>query len=337
MQRKLSFSLVYNYFNDFIKVKLGKDPLKPLMFTVYTNLLCNFDCAYCEYAKFGQTKKSDEQLDTKNSYKLLAIIRKNCPIIYFTGGEPSLRRDIIDILKESKRLKFKLIAINTNMSLIHKKLEILDYITELVASFDLIDDEKNSKILGINKNMAKQVKDNILLCAKLQKEKKFVMTINCVVTPDTISGSYEVLDLCLNNNIKFAIVPAELENGEVDKKLLKNKEYQQLIAHIKKIKNKSKLIFGSEKYLDTIYDFKHFDCFPTLHPHVYPNGDLFYPCHPLMKVASNLLVTGSYEKSLEEGLKKYGKLPMCKNGCYKSGYIEPSNLIKNPFLVLKEY
>ena len=36
---------------------------------------------------------------------------------------------------------FVSISLNTNMSLIHKKMQILDYITNLVASFDTIDDK----------------------------------------------------------------------------------------------------------------------------------------------------------------------------------------------------
>lgn len=336
MSSKLSISIMNNYVNDFFKVKMGKDPLKPLFFSVYTNMLCNFNCSYCDYAQTGQTRKPDNQLDTYNTFKLLRIIRDSCANIYFTGGEPLLRNDLNDILKESKILKFKSITVNTNMSLIHKKLEILDNITELVASFDCVDDERNSILWGVNKNIAKQVKDNIILCSKLQKEKKFTMTINCVVTEKNISDVYNVLDFCLRYGIKFAIVPAEEKNGEINKKLINNKQYKALIEHIKKTKETNKLIFGSIKYLDTIINFKPFDCFPTLNPHVYPNGDLFYPCQPMLKVASNLLKTKSYEKSLNEGLKKFGKLPMCKNKCYKACYIEPSNFIKNPFLIIKE-
>ena len=226
MPLRLSYNLFRNYVDGFINVKLKRDPLKPLFFTVYTNLLCNLNCVYCDYAQNGHTRKFDGQLDTEYMFKLLKIIRKSCSNIYFTGGEPLLRKDIIEILKKSKELKFKSIVINTNMSLIHKKLEVLDYITDLVASFDIVDEEKNSKLLGVSKTVAYQVKENIIACAKLQKKKNFNMTINCVVTNETISESYRVLEFCINHKIKFAIVPAESQNGEINKDLIDIFYYQ---------------------------------------------------------------------------------------------------------------
>ncbi len=330
------FLLLKNYISDFVDVKLGRDPLKPLIFVFYTNLLCNFNCSYCNYAKSGATREKDGQLNTEKTFRILEIIRKSCPIIYFTGGEPLLRNDIVDILKKSKELKFKSITLNTNMGLTHKKLEALDYVTNFVASFDSVSDKKNSESWGVSEDIARQVKKNIVQCAKLQKEKGFVMAINCVVTKDGIGDAYRVLDFCLKNKIKFSIVPAGVMNGAVDKALVGNQEYQKLVKHVRKTKDKTKLILGSNAYLNTILDFKPFKCFPTLTPSVYPNGDVFYPCEILSKATSNLLKTNSYEKALEEGIRKYGKLPMCKKKCYKLCAINPSSFVRNPFSVAKE-
>lgn len=326
---------IKNYIENFLKIKFQNNPiLKPLFFTYYITNYCNFDCSYCNYAISGQTKKSDNQLDTNESIKLLNIIRKSCSNIYFTGGEPLLRNDIVDIVKACKQMNFKTISINTNMYLIHKKREVLDYITHLIASFDILDEEKNSEIINMPLAVTKQVKQNIIDCAKLQKEKKFKMVINCVVTEKTIHYVKEVMDFCLEHNMKFAVVPASLSDGKINFELKNNESYKDLIKEIIKMKKDNKSIFNSLNYLNTIYDFKQFRCYPTLTPHVYPNGDLLYPCQPISEANINLLETESYEKALDIGIKKYGKPPKCKNRCYFACYIEPPNIINNPLSII---
>lgn len=338
MPKDLSTKLAVNFLQNLFLIRFYKEPiLKPLFFTWYTNLRCNFLCSYCSFANSGETKSKNGELDTDNSIKLLKIIRKECDSIYLTGGEPLIRSDIVEILKTCKRLGFKSISINTNMSLIHKKMEVLNYITNLVASFDAVDEKEFSQINNMPLLIIKQVKENIINCAKLQKEKNFTITINCVVADKTIRQAREVMNFCFANNIRFAIVPAEMDDGSVNPGLKNNAEYQRLIREVISSKEQGRPVFGSKEFLDTIYDFKRFNCYPTLIPHVYPNGDLFYPCQPLLKVAANLLETGSYKKALDEGMKKYGPLPKCKDRCHKACYIEPAIFLENPALVFKEF
>lgn len=223
------------------------------------------------------------------------------------------------------------------MGLMHKNMEILDYVDNLVASFDMLDEEKYADILGVSEKTAMQVKENIINCAKLQKEKNFIMTINCVILKETIPHVKDLINFCFKNNIRFAVVPAELDSGKVNQDLKDSEEYKSLIKYLLELKKRNKLIFGTNNWLNTILDFKRFDCYPTLTPHVYPNGDLFYPCQPLNKIATNLLETGSYRKALEMGIDKYGVLPMCKDRCHKACYVDPPNFIRNPFLVIKEF
>jgi hypothetical protein len=137
--------------------------------------------------------------------------------------------------------------------------------------------------------------------------------------------------------MRFAIVPAELEGGKINPLLRDNKNYRRLIESVIKAKENGKPVFGSYKYLKTIRDFSPFNCCPTLSPHIYPNGDLFYPCEPQKSVAANLLAAGSYKKALKTGLKKIGSLPSCKDRCYKACYIETTNFIKSPKLIISEF
>jgi len=338
MAKELTYILLKNFIINVIQWKLLKRyPLKPIFFTHYLTLRCNFKCNYCRL--YGEKNEMifRNELNTKNTLNLLKIIKKESEHIYFTGGEPLLRRDLITILSESRRIKFKTVAVNTNMSLVDEQQGLLDHITSLVASLDSMNKEKYAKILGVNKIWVERVIRNILDCASLQKEKKYILTVNCVITPKTVQDVREVMDFCFSNNIRFAVVPAELSGGRPDPRLKTNYEYQSLIKDIIKAKNQGLPVFGSMNYLRTIYDFRSFECFAMLTPHTYPNGDLFYPCQPKLTVAANLLKKGSYKKALKQGIKSYGSFTKCGNRCHKACYIEPSSFVRHPTLIFKEF
>jgi MoaA/NifB/PqqE/SkfB family radical SAM enzyme len=337
MSKGFSFQLAQNYLKNFFFLMFnGNHTLRPFFFTHYATLRCNFQCSYCPFPKSKTDIEAFEELDTEDTIKLMQIMYRESPYIYFTGGEPLLRRDILALIQASKHIGFRSISINTNMSLMHQKMEILDDITNLVASLDVLEDEKNCRLLGVPSSMVQRTKKNIIECSKLQKEKNFFMTINCVITPDTVDDVRQVMNFCFQHHIRFAPVPAVLADGSFDARLKKSAEYRGLVKDILEAKKRGFPVFGSLKYLDTIYDFKRFECYPTLTPHTYPDGSLFYPCQPLMMVAANLLNAGSYRKALALGKEKFGPLPMCTGKCHKACYIEPSNYLKNPLLLIKE-
>src|SRR5260370_40256500 len=56
-------------------------------------------------------------------------------------------------------------------------------------------------------------------------------------------------------------------------------------------------------------------------PRVYPNGDVFYPCEPLRKVACNLMRDGSLNKIFARGKRIYGEIPPCLGICYLFGNV----------------
>ena len=338
MLRRLSGRLIINYLENFLKLKFQKDPiLKPLFFTYYANLRCNFNCSYCGYANNKNAATHFDEPDSKNVFELMSIIKKECPNIYLTGGEPLLRNDIVSILKACQKMGFKLIAINTNMSLIHKNLEVLDYVTNLIASLDTINEDKYAEITGVPISIAKQVKQNVLACSELQEEKDFIMIINCVVTDKTVAQAREVMSFCFEHDIQFAIVPAELTDRKIDPRLKNHQEYQNFVQEIIRAKKQGKPVFNSQRYLEVIRDFQQFDCYPTLTPHVYPNGDLFYPCKPMFHRAANLLKTKSYQQALKIGIEENNQALVCQDGiCFKACYIEPPIFVKNPLLVIKE-
>ena len=71
---------------------------------------CNNNCRFCVVAdkrKFGD-------LTTKELKKQMEEGRKTCEDIVFTGGEPTIRKDIFELVRYAKKLKFDTIQIQTN-------------------------------------------------------------------------------------------------------------------------------------------------------------------------------------------------------------------------------
>ena len=104
--------------------------------------------------------------------------------------------------------------------------------------------------------------------------------------------------------------------------LLKSAKYQALVDKIIERRREGKqAINGTPKTIETLLRFRDFECYPTMFPRVYPNGDVFYPCEPLRKVAGNLLRDGSLTKIFAAGRKKYGEIPPCQGICYLFGNV----------------
>src|ERR1700731_5408468 len=85
---------------------------------------------------------------------------------------------------------------------------------------------------------------------------------------------------------------------------------------IERERKKSQPINGTPRSIETLLRFGDFQCFPTMFPRVYPNGDVFYPCEPLRKIGGNLLREGSLAKVFARGEKLYGEIPDCHGICH---------------------
>ena len=102
--------------------KSAKDKGFPLRVMFELTYRCNFFCRHC-YVPLSYREKSERgELKTKDIFSILDQLKDiGCFYLGFTGGEPFIRQDIMDILGYAKRLGFEII-IYTNGSLIDKKI-----------------------------------------------------------------------------------------------------------------------------------------------------------------------------------------------------------------------
>lgn len=78
---------------------------------IKTGFLCNNDCIFCVQ---GKAKKQFGNKNTDEVKKILKEASRDCDSIVFTGGEPTIRKDIFNLVKYAKKLGFKIIQIQSN-------------------------------------------------------------------------------------------------------------------------------------------------------------------------------------------------------------------------------
>jgi MoaA/NifB/PqqE/SkfB family radical SAM enzyme len=288
----------------------------PYAVTFYVTHKCNLDCTYC-------TQKEPEvfssELPTDGTLKVLAKIRRETDSIVITGGEPTLRSDIETIVEAARfKNKFRSVLLITNGTLLDRKPKILDGVTGLVVSLDALQADPTN---ALSKPAAlPKVMENLQF-AKERLGNPRKITISTVIEEWNITEVEKLLDWCGEQGFVFAAQSAQMEKMP-NLALLRNPKYQALVDTIIARRRENKQpINGTPRTIDTLLRFRSFECFPTMFPRVYPNGDVFYPCEPLRKVAGNLLHDGSLKKIFARGKKRYGEIPPCEGICYLFGNV----------------
>src|SRR6267142_1721851 len=265
----------------------------PYAVTFYVTHKCNLACSYC-------TQKETDS-------------------IVITGGEPTLRADIEELVEAARfECKYRSLLLITNGTLLDRKPRILRAVTGLVVSLDaLAADPTNplSKPAALPK-----VLENLAL-AKEQLGSPRRITISTVIEEWNIGEVERLLDWCGEQGFVFAAQSAQMEKMP-NLALLKNARYQALVDKIiERRRSGLQPINGTPRMIETLLRFGDFECYPTMFPRVYPNGDVFYPCEPLHKVAGNLLRDGSLKRIFARGGKVFGDIPPCQGVCYLFGNV----------------
>jgi MoaA/NifB/PqqE/SkfB family radical SAM enzyme len=305
------------YYANRRRIRRGDYKLRPLMGSYYVTHRCNLKCLYCtEHYPIRDTV----DVDTEGAFEILRNIRKECQAIYFTGGEPLVRPDIVEIVREAKRLKFFPIYLGTNALLLPLRDKAVDYVDRLVISLDSLDPEAWDTILNAGRGQARKIHQIIAYYAAQQRKRNLSILINCVITHDSVEQVYRVMEFCFRHDMVFAPVSANTDSLP-DPTLLARPDYQRLVKHILDLKKRGYPILGSADSIETLLLGKKFPCYAMISPHVYPNGDVFYPCQPLSKIGGNLLELGSISAAYREGERKYGPWKECWRSCGLNCYV----------------
>ena len=120
------------------------------------------------------------------------------------------------------------------------------------------------------------------------------------------------MDFCGEQGFVFATQTA-LNEKLPNLRLRQNPRYQALVEKIvQRRRERAQPINGTPKLIRTLLEFGDFQCFPTMFPRIYPNGDVFYPCEPLKKDRREPVARRIVQKSLRarpQTLRGHSRLP----------------------------
>lgn len=139
---------------------------------------CNLRCLYC-MPEEGVPLQPDSHILSRDEIKQLAsiFVSQGVDKIRLTGGEPTVRRDIVEIVQDLKSLGVKELGITSNGIALHRKLPLLveSGITALNLSLDTLQDGKFMTIT--RRNGLNQVLKSLERALELGIKVK----LNCVV------------------------------------------------------------------------------------------------------------------------------------------------------------
>ena len=161
---------------------------------------CNLNCNFCfnknSFAINGRNKiKSFSTLYVKKIIKAIAL--NKVKTIRFTGGEPMIRKDLLELMDYAKSKGLK-IRLNTNGTLIRDKktVKLLDkYVSSILLPIESYNNEKESKITGHKDSFKKKIKAIDLL----KRYSKITIRVGTVATKENIRDLEKIFSLVIKD------------------------------------------------------------------------------------------------------------------------------------------
>ncbi|MBZ0272825.1 radical SAM protein [bacterium] len=278
-----------NYIENRRRARAGREDFLPLYFIWTALRTCNFLCTYCDDHRGRKYPElsNDGVLDTADAFRLLRIMRTRTPSVYFAGGEPTLRRDLPQLVRAARDMNYNPIIVNTNASVLDRLLErpewgtFLADVDNIVVSLDALD-------LGVLAEMwqwrtPERVIRNLLILRELAGPYRFKLAVNCVIQPGAIEHARDVLDLACDLGIWFSPVPMNV-GPRVSGALKDDAGYRDLADLILERKAQGFRVNGSMRMNRRLLAGEPLNCRNTLKPHVDFDGNLFWPCKSTVNV-----------------------------------------------------
>lgn len=177
---------------------------------------CNAACIFC----YSSLTKEKGGRSSKNVKEILQdYTNKGCRQVSFTGGEPTIRKDIFSLIKYAKKIGYNYVELKTNLFMLSyptfvEKLKDcnLDSISFSVFGFG---EKTYSKITGINKSYFYFTKalENL-------KYLDFSLTANILISKYSYKDLLKITSLLLSHNINsfhfWYISTNELKSNHAD-------------------------------------------------------------------------------------------------------------------------
>lgn len=222
---------------------VGRPTLLPFNYTFSVTYRCNSRCKTCNIWNIQKKVKVDDELKTDEWIKIIKSLGGAPFWITISGGEPSLRRDLVEIIEAIVEynnpaiINLPLNGLLTNTSdKIVKILEILkNFKTKLVINYSIDGiGKEHDEIRGIKDNWEKVI-DNYWRTKELKKEfPNLVVGIHTVISRWNVTRLSEITKYLIEKLkpdqyiTEIAEERVEMENFD-DKPTPKQKDYEKAI------------------------------------------------------------------------------------------------------------
>jgi MoaA/NifB/PqqE/SkfB family radical SAM enzyme len=326
---------VANYLKNLGTMCLGREPVRPLLFSYYVTHRCHLGCRYC---CDGDGKRFNEdpirELETAQVLRLLSILRRAGDTLDLTGGEPLVRSDLETILAHARAIGFRTV-LNTKGLGLAARPEVLRHTSVLVLSLDTLDAGVLSGVIGRPREVAEAIlaEANEAIAACRRTGAKLVLA--SVATPENLADVAGVLEFATQHGLGFQLSP-EIVGTTVNPVLRDSADYRQLVRRVLAAKRSRRGILGVPEYLQGIGEFSAFRCHPLLMPVIRPDGCMYYPCLESKQAEVNLLEMGDYFQALRAAQQRFGEIPACHDCCHLFCHMALSLLQSHPISALGE-
>lgn len=158
---------------------------------------CNFRCKYCNTQ--GKTEFLQDMPFEEVKQILQATYANGVKRVHFTGGEPFIRKDILEILKTAKDIGYKEQIVTTNGHNLYKIIDqaIANGLTRAIISLDTLNPKRNLEITQ-RECFSDTIKSIEVATAKLSSTTK----ISCVTMKSTLKEIPQFIEFIKKINQK---------------------------------------------------------------------------------------------------------------------------------------
>ena len=226
---------------------------KPLWLLAELTYRCPLQCPYCSNPV--EMAKYKNELTTEDWFRVMQQARKmGATQLGFSGGEPLVRKDLEDLIKEARRLGFYTNLITSGVGM--DEARIVDFkeagLDHIQISFQASNQELNN-YLGKSKSFQHKYE-----MARLVKKYEYPMVLNIVLHRKNVDQIRDILDMTVDLNADYVELASTQYYGwsriNIDQLLptreqLKNAE---LVAqeYQEKMKDKMKVIYVIPDYFE---------------------------------------------------------------------------------------
>ncbi len=268
-------------------------------------------------------KRSAKDSSTAQEKMILRQIHDSgaCAIA-FEGGEPLLRKDLVEILAFSRSLPLHTSLI-TNGTLLESKIdEIAQYINgALYVSLDGLE-KTHDTIRGVNGCFRKALE------GITASRDKVSVTINTTIMAENIYEIEDLVKLAKELDVKISVATAH-DYYYAKASAAKSQEIKEIAGKLVEMKKKGYPLVNSASYLRVIEKEKTWSCKPWATVNVGPEGHLVLPCYVRNEYANSVSVL---ETSIKTAISKFdwSETQNCQS-CNLHCYVEPSLVLSGDF------